>query len=373
MGKPSFTCDVTEYGAVGDGTTDDTAAFKRAIAACIQQSVLGGVVYIPTGKYRLTQPLYGRYPENGSNYKIRPLTFRGDGKAHSRLLWESTQGKEGKGGLLLYGTGHSAEDATTVTVEGLSLSTNFDDAGTAIEVKWIKQDGSVYHDHSPLNKVRVDDVEVTSYDYHGSGPGGAGIGKWSKGLSIAVPWGVDLSHVTICVCTDAGIELVAPVSCIHFLSHIYINNCDTALRIRNTLEALYLSNFEFVSNRIGIDADVHSGPVYLINNGHIDSATDGAQPALLMAFSNAEQVKVSNVAGWVHKSAAATNLMFFGNCKGVAISNCTLTVVDKLPPSVNGIFVKNCHHVHIFGNLIAVGGLGESVLSENSSGVHIWP
>lgn len=41
---------VRDFGAVGDGETDDTAAFEKAIAAC-------GTVYLPQGNYRLTRGL----------------------------------------------------------------------------------------------------------------------------------------------------------------------------------------------------------------------------------------------------------------------------------------------------------------------------
>ena len=43
---------VKDFGAQGDGTTDDTAAFKRAIAATSH-----GALYIPAGRYKLTDRL----------------------------------------------------------------------------------------------------------------------------------------------------------------------------------------------------------------------------------------------------------------------------------------------------------------------------
>ncbi|MFB6771151.1 glycosyl hydrolase family 28-related protein [Streptomyces sp. NPDC056337] len=44
---------VKDFGAVGDNTTDDTAAVQAALDAC----VMGGVVYLPTGGYRTSAPL----------------------------------------------------------------------------------------------------------------------------------------------------------------------------------------------------------------------------------------------------------------------------------------------------------------------------
>ena len=44
---PSLVCDVTQYGGVGDGVTDNTAAFASAIAACSSKG--GGEVRAPIG------------------------------------------------------------------------------------------------------------------------------------------------------------------------------------------------------------------------------------------------------------------------------------------------------------------------------------
>ncbi|MGB7264877.1 MAG: glycosyl hydrolase family 28-related protein [Terracidiphilus sp.] len=47
---------VSDYGARGDGSADDTAAIRSAIAAA-QQNAYGGVVYLPVGQYVVTAPL----------------------------------------------------------------------------------------------------------------------------------------------------------------------------------------------------------------------------------------------------------------------------------------------------------------------------
>ena len=59
---------VTDFGAVGDGRTDDTAAIQRAVDA-------GGVVYFPAGKYRLTQTIVVDLAAHGKT------SLAGDGTA----------------------------------------------------------------------------------------------------------------------------------------------------------------------------------------------------------------------------------------------------------------------------------------------------
>ena len=46
---PNLDCDVTQYGGVGDGTTDNTAAFSKAIADCSSKG--GGRVVVPAGTF----------------------------------------------------------------------------------------------------------------------------------------------------------------------------------------------------------------------------------------------------------------------------------------------------------------------------------
>lgn len=53
-----------DYGAVGDGTTDNTAAFAAAVAALAAQG--GGVLYIPKGTYK-----YNQFLIDSSNINVR--------------------------------------------------------------------------------------------------------------------------------------------------------------------------------------------------------------------------------------------------------------------------------------------------------------
>ena len=48
--SPPITASVKDFGAVGNGVADDTAAFVAAIASIPSQS--GGVLYVPPGPFR---------------------------------------------------------------------------------------------------------------------------------------------------------------------------------------------------------------------------------------------------------------------------------------------------------------------------------
>lgn len=58
------------FGAIGDGTTDDTAAIQAAIDAC----TTGGIVFVPQGIYLITTPI------NLVNLEDKHITIQGAGR-----------------------------------------------------------------------------------------------------------------------------------------------------------------------------------------------------------------------------------------------------------------------------------------------------
>jgi hypothetical protein len=71
-GTHKFWFDVKEYGAVGDGVTDDSTAIQAAINAMTS----GGILYFPAGTYKITGTLYLTSSTNMMTYHIK-----GAGKA----------------------------------------------------------------------------------------------------------------------------------------------------------------------------------------------------------------------------------------------------------------------------------------------------
>ena len=98
---------VTRYGAKGDGTTDDTAAFQAAIQACYNAN--GGAIYVPkptgNGKYRINGQL--TFPDNndaqlatgksvrifGDGYSTVPNPSRNTGSTTLDLRYSGSVGK----------------------------------------------------------------------------------------------------------------------------------------------------------------------------------------------------------------------------------------------------------------------------------------
>ncbi len=94
--EPRVVANVRDHGARGDGTTDDDTAFQAALEAA--RAAGGGAVWIPEGRYRLTQPL--ALDRSG-------LVLRGEGPdqsilAFTRPISEVVRGTQGSwsGGLI---------------------------------------------------------------------------------------------------------------------------------------------------------------------------------------------------------------------------------------------------------------------------------
>ncbi|CAB4243171.1 Endopolygalacturonase (fragment) [Methylacidimicrobium sp. AP8] len=101
---PSTVYDVREFGAKGDGLTDDSAALRKALAAAEKGG--GGIVYLPAGTYAVRESFF-----------LPPKTLlEGDGKDFTWLQWPQNAPHAPSDFLpaVLYGGGR-------YSIEGLSL------------------------------------------------------------------------------------------------------------------------------------------------------------------------------------------------------------------------------------------------------------
>ena len=76
---PSWANVKTSYGALGDGTTDDTAAIRRALAD-LGQAGKKNVLYFPAGTYRITGTL--------ELYKVKNVSVIGEHPEQTIIRWD---------------------------------------------------------------------------------------------------------------------------------------------------------------------------------------------------------------------------------------------------------------------------------------------
>ncbi|WP_420128075.1 glycosyl hydrolase family 28-related protein [Longimicrobium sp.] len=105
------TVSVKDYGAVGDGVTDDTAAFTSAfnyLASRVTSTLGGGTLYVPHGTYKLSQAL--PLP--------RAVDIKGDGMVNTRLVFTGGAGTHGI--TMIHPINSSTQ--TFCRIEGLRVS-----------------------------------------------------------------------------------------------------------------------------------------------------------------------------------------------------------------------------------------------------------
>jgi len=71
------TVSVKDFGATGDGVTDDTAAIQAAIDSLYSGTIQGGTLFFPKGTYKVTSSIY---------QKPR-VSFLGEGSRQSTITW----------------------------------------------------------------------------------------------------------------------------------------------------------------------------------------------------------------------------------------------------------------------------------------------
>lgn len=112
--ESGYSFNVREYGAVGDGTTDDTAAFQKAMDACAEQG--GGVVTVPTGQYLIKTHLNIPGAVTLEGVWRTPPTVQ---KYH-KVAGDPSSGPELAGSVLLAVEGAGSEEGTPF----ITLNTN---------------------------------------------------------------------------------------------------------------------------------------------------------------------------------------------------------------------------------------------------------
>ena len=106
--RPSSVVSVLDFGAVGDGVADDTAAIQRALDDTTAE------VVFPAGTYRITKTLFLGLPRPTNAYSYR-RHFRGEGVDRSVLAWDGEPG-----GTLLWTRSMNHCKFTALTFHGMT-------------------------------------------------------------------------------------------------------------------------------------------------------------------------------------------------------------------------------------------------------------
>ena len=121
---------VKDFGAVGDGVTDDTAAIQAAINACSNQNKLalsGRNLKFPGGKYRVTgeiEYIWRATDTSENDSSVNRLTISGEGDSNSFILDDRTS--PGSNPLITFDGGET-DPHLRLSISGLNIQRKLND------------------------------------------------------------------------------------------------------------------------------------------------------------------------------------------------------------------------------------------------------
>lgn len=308
---------VKDFGAKGDGTTDDTTAVQNAMDALSS----GGVLYFPAGAYKLTAQLV--VPSN-QNYSMR-----GAGMEVTRLFWTNSAG-----GVYWNATGFAR--FKSFTIEGMSLTTTYAGGGTAIQVG----DGSSVIESA----VTFRDLAITGNDGVHETSSYWTRGVYLYGLRFAVfenvrIWGKD--GISTSYESTEGVYLRATTSGAQVgfcFSNFWVSNFRYGIRGEGWLEGIYVQNGEIWNCEKAISID-----------------RTGATMAGALFVKN------------MHTNAWAGNV-FAKNMNAVCVTGCDI-YHGCAPPS--GAMGSNMINLETCDMCIVSGNKFETAYSTSTNGVYL--
>ena len=242
---------VKDFGAVGDGTTNDTTAVQNAISYA---ATVNAPLYIPEGTYLLTSAI--------TVSSANRVNILGAGRRNAILFWSNAAATRGLS--ITY-----TDVITPPKITGLSLLTGATTGGTALLITGPEAASVTY-----LGPY-VDDLEITAAD--------ANTSTWDIGLHFYTCWYICLSNVTIKGTTSdnvtypmvAGIKLT---SCqVTFMTNFTIIHSETGILeaasgVATHGEGFCFENFEIIGglDAINLTAD-NVAPGTNIGPGHTNT------------------------------------------------------------------------------------------------------
>jgi hypothetical protein len=299
---------VKDFGAVGNGVADDTAAIQNAFNYA--QSTGYSLVKIPSGRYSITSNIT---INNSFN-----ILIRGEGKGVTNLIFNNNSG--------IIVNAASFSQLNTFGICSLTLSAN-QQGGTAI---------SVSNSTAIESETLFEDLEISSFSgIHQTSP----LTYWEKGIetsnlrfctfnNISIWGGEAGSGVDRVYPTDKAISMSGNTVNFNFIfNNLKITSCTYGLYIYGFLEGVYATNAEIWN------CDY---PLYV----------DGS----IVAPSKISTLRFSNY----HLNAAKVAATFI-NVTDVALQNCN--IVRSIPRNgdFNTIYLEDTTRFILHGNTIWSG------------------
>lgn len=277
--KLAETVSVKDFGAVGDGVTDDTAAFNAALASGAKN------IYFPAGTYRFDSKITYTFPNPSSGSQdtdnIDAVTIFGDGADVVSLYWPTTDGmlfNYTSQQHALHLKGLSVVSGSIAATVGLEFTNSYAFFGTHVaqsniaDVTFRGSDGYANTKRwgTCVKIANVSDINFNSVNFYGESNGTSG-----TGVSIASPGaGCFVAPSPTCTCgtvynfvncnwsfLGTGFVYGAHTQTVQIVNSFF-GQCETGIYVPfvspNTLQGLLVSNTTFFcfGDSINIQSDL---------------------------------------------------------------------------------------------------------------------
>ncbi|MCD9004923.1 glycoside hydrolase family 55 protein [Luteimonas sp. XNQY3] len=261
---------VKDFGALGNGVSNDTAAVNSAIASIPAR---GGVIYFPSGRYLLQSRI---------NLPDKRISITGDGIGISNLEWTTSSG-----GILYQPTidaaGSGADNSREFSVSNITMRTAVAGGGVAIRAVWPETSGRV------TSTFNIKDVEIRGSDFTKNWSGGIELegAKFSKIMNVSL-YGRNSSYSAM----SYGIRINSNGSSTEY----YIDNTtvvfsNIGLEVRggtgsgNGPEGVYVNQGAFINVGSGVIFNTTSSePLLFVRGVHINAYSAGIHSNALQAI-----------------------------------------------------------------------------------------
>lgn len=228
---------VKDFGAIGDGVTDDTAAIQAAINS-VGTNTSGGILF-PKGTYKVTSTLT-------SNRQY--IGFFGENISSSNILYSPVAI-----GNPLFDLYTTVADDKVFQFQDLTLTTNVVNSGTAIKIS-VNATASTFQVNGSNDSLYIDNVRVLQ----------SGLGYWTIGLHSLNNGGMHIKGFTIdnrlgppqndvntkgvyLECNDIRAHPVRTFVANDLYILRFYNSIEVSTPSQsNQVESLYINNAEFV-------------------------------------------------------------------------------------------------------------------------------